>query len=561
MIQAFRRIFPFIQSLGDYNSTLFRSDFYAGVIVGIMLIPQGLAYAFLAGMPPVYGLYAAVVPLIVYSFFGTSRHMSIGPVAISSLLVLAGISKFAAPFSEDYIQLVLLSGFMIGILQFALGIIKWGALVNFISHPVITGFTGAAAIIIAVNQIKDVLGITVPSFQYSYQTFLYVIERIEETHLLTAVIGLGGLSMMFIIKNFFSRLPHALLLVVISILLTYFFELDKQGLSIVGDVPEGLPALIVPNVEWSNIKMLFPVVLTVTLIGIVESISIARVLENKHQSYVVHPNQELIALGLSKITGSFFQAIPTSGSFSRSAINDESGAKTTVSSLIAAFLVILTLAFLTPLFYYLPKAVLGAIILIAVQKLLDIKEAKHLWKTHRPDFILMLITFLATLLLGIEIGVFLGIFLSLFVVLYRSSKPDLIILGKVPGTTYYRSIERFQDAEEVEGKLILRFDNQLYYGNASHFKKKIKSTVNSYSEDVKELLLDAKSIHYIDSSGLKALNEINNFLDKKNIKLVICGAVGVVRDTLRQSGFLKKIGENRHFIYLHQAIEKPNENE
>lgn len=559
MLSSLLSYFPIINTLKSYKKSIFLEDLSAGMIVGIMLIPQGMAYAFLAGLPPVYGLYGGLIPLVLYAIFGTSRQMSIGPVAISSLLILAGVSQLAPPFSVEYVHLVILAGLMIGVLQMILGLFRGGNLVNFISHPVITGFTAAAAIIIAISQLKDILGIAIPRFDYSFQTLLYAIENIPETNWLALAMSIGGMAIMIGLKYWKKSLPYALIIVILSIGVTALLRLNQSGLEIVGDIPKGLPPFHVPQLSLSKITQLFPIVLTVTVICIVESISIAKLLENKHQDYIIRPNQELIALGVSKIGGAFFWSLPTSGSFTRSAVNDEAGAKTTMSGIFAALLIMLTLLFLTPLFYFLPKATLAAIILLAVRKLFDYQEAIHLWKTHRPDFYLMLVTFTTTLVFGIQEGVFAGIFLSLLVVLYRSSRPNIVVLGNIPGTTYYRNIKRFDQAEQIEGKLIVRFENQLYYGNASYFKSEIQNLVQKYPGPLEELLIDAKSIHYIDSSGLKALTEIHSFLYRRKIRLGICAAVGVVRDQLKTSGFMSLLGEDRHFIYLHHAIERPEE--
>lgn len=555
MFRTPQSYFPILNSLKGYSKRIFLSDLSAGAMVGIMLIPQGMAYAFLAGMPPVYGLYGGLIPLVLYALLGTSRQMSIGPVAISALLVLAGVSELAEPFSPLYIKYVILAGLIIGIVQVTLGMMKAGRLAEFISHPVISGFTSAAAIIIAVNQLKDVLGIKIPNFDYSYQTLLYVGQNLERINWIPLAMTASAIIIMIFSKILKKSFPGALVVTILSILITWMFNLHEQGLEIVGTIPQGLPSFYIPTLNYEVFEKLMPVVFTVTVIGIVESFSIAKVLEGKHHNYHINPNQELIALGVSKIGGAFFQSLPTSGSFTRSAVNNDSGAQTTISSIIAASLILLTLLFLTPLFYFLPKAILAAIILMAVRNLFDYEEAIRLWKIHRIDLSLMLTTFFATLLFGIEEGVFTGILLSILNVLYRSSKPNIVILGNIPGTTYYRNIERFEEAEQIEGKLIIRFENQIYFGNASYFKESIRKLIKDHPEEITEFLLDAKSVHYIDSSGLLALRSINKYLERRGIHFTICGAVGVVRDQLEKSGFLNEIGDDRHFIYLHHAVE------
>ena len=386
-----------------------------------MLVPQGMAYALLTGVPPIYGLYSSLIPLFLYALFGSSRQMSIGPVAISALLVLGGISELATPETPAYISLVITVGLLVGIAQLLLGFLRLGFLVNFLSHPVIIGFTAAAAIIIAISQLKDVLGFPIPRGLSTTGALQYAFQHIGETNWIAVALCLGAIILMFIFRMINKNIPGALIVVVLGTLLSWLLDLNQYGLNIVASVPEGLPTFQLPDMGWETIQLLGETTLVVTIICIVESLAIAKVLEAKHQNYTVRPNQELFALGISKIGGAFFQAIPTSGSFTRSAINNEAGAKTTVASIITALLIGLTLLFLTPLFYYLPRAILAAIILLAVKSLFDLKEGIHLWHTHKEDFLMMLITFLVTLAVSIPIGILVGVLLSVSAILYHST--------------------------------------------------------------------------------------------------------------------------------------------
>lgn len=547
--------FPLFKDLASYNKGHFTADAIAGITVAILLIPQGMAYAYLAGMPPIYGLYGGVVPLILYAILGTSRQLSIGPVAISALLVLSGVSQLAEPGSADYIELTIVTGLLIGMLQIVFGVFRLGFLVNFISHPVLAGFTSAAAVIIILSQLRDVLGFPIPRFEHSYETLIYALKNLKQTNFLSLLICVGAILTMSLLKRVHRSIPVALVVVLIGTLSCAFLDLPAKGLAIVGAVPSGLPAFEIPLLNFEIIKKLLPTVLTVTLIGIVESLSIAKVMDSKHDYYTIQPNRELLALGISKFGGAFFNALPSSGSFTRSAINNEAGGRTGVSSLITAFLVVLTLLFFTSWFYYLPKAILAAIILLAVKSLFDYKEAKFLWKTHKRDFSMMAITFIVTLIFGIEFGVLAGVGLSLGMVLYRSSKPDLIILGHVPGTKNYRNINRFEINEHALDKLILRFDEKIYFGNADYFKESIRTLVNESDHQIKHLLIDAKTILEIDSSGIHALEEVIRFLKQRKIKLYFCGAIGVTRDMLIKTGLHEAIGEENHFLSLHAAMQ------
>ena len=552
----FKRFFPILQSVQSHTNKDWRRDILAGITVAVMLVPQGMAYSMLAGMPPIYGLYAGLIPLFIYGVMGTSRQMSVGPVAVSALLVLAGVSQIANPDTETatYIQLVILCGFLIGLGQTLLGVFRLGFLVSFISHPVIVGFTSAAAIIIIVSQLKDLLGFPIPRFSHLFETLKYAAQNIGSTKWISVVFCLGSIFVISLLKKIHKSIPSALVVVVVGILLSYFLKDKNLNIDIVGAVPEGLPMFQIPSLNFANIKILLPTVFTVIIIGIVESIGIAKVLQSRHQNYSIRPNQELFALGISKMVGSFFQAIPSSGSFSRSAVNDAAGAKSGVASITAALIVGLTLLFFTKLFFYLPKAVLAGIILLAVKSLFDWKEAMHLWKTHRSDFYMMLTTFVITLVLGIEEGVLAGVVLSICMVLYRSSKPHVVVLGNLPGTRSYRNLDRFENAGLPKDEVVIRFDDQLYFGNADYFQDTIKKLADELGKDLKIVLLDFSSIHEVDSTGIHALQDVYHYFSNKNVKLYLACVIGPVRDQLTKSGITELIGEKNQFLKVHDAL-------
>lgn len=549
-----KSFFPIIENFSTHSSQDWRKDVIAGITVAVMLVPQGMAYAMLAGMPPIYGLYGGLIPLLFYAILGTSRQMSIGPVAISALLVLAGVSQIADPMTPEYISLVILTGLLVGIAQFLLGVFRLGFLVNFISHPVIVGFTSAAAIIIAISQLKDLLGISIPRFSRVYETVHYVSNHFSETNWVTVFLCIGSIIIMLILKKINKAIPGALLVVIVGTLLVYFIGEEKLGIDLVKDVPQGLPVFQMPEKIWGKIQILYPTIFTVTIICIVESIAIAKVLQAKHGDYQIRANQELIALGISKIGGAFFQSIPTSGSFTRSAVNNESGARSGFASIFTATLIGLTLVFLTPLFYFLPKSILAAIILLSVKSLFDWKEAKHLWQTHRSDFYMMLTTFIVTLILGIEEGVLAGVVLSICMVLFRSSKPHIAILGKLPESINYRNIDRFESAKEPEDILVIRFDDQLYFGNASYFQETIQELVNERASKPKMVLLDASSIHDMDSTGSHTLEEMQKYLINKGIIFYISGMIGPVRDFATKCGIIERMGEQKYFLNIHEGV-------
>ncbi|MCB9081509.1 MAG: solute carrier family 26 protein [Lewinellaceae bacterium] len=550
-----RQFIPILEWLPHYRKALLRGDVLAGLTVGVMLIPQGMAYGLLAGLDPIHGLYASILPLFLYAFFGTSRQLSVGPVALVSLLILAGVGQFAEPGTTLFFQLAVTTALIAGLIQVLLGSFRLGFLINFLSHPVIAGFTSAAAFIIGMSQLKNLLRINIGRSNYIHEIVADTAQHITEMHWPTLVIGVGGIAFMLILKRIKKSLPGALLAVILGTVIVFWWRLDLQGVETVGQVPKGLPAFQLPMFSGKIVLELLPLALTICLISFIESLAIAKTIEARHKNYRVIPNQELIALGITKIGGAFFQSYPTTGSFTRSAVNDDSGANTGVSSMISAVLVALTLLFLTPLFYYLPKAILASIIVVAVINLVDYKEAIHLWKTDRRDLLTMLVTFVATLTMGIQNGVFAGIILSLAIMVYRNSRPHIALLGKLPGSPHYRNIDRFNEAQPPEEVLIMRFDAQLYFGNATYFRETIEEMVEKAGAKLRLFILDASGTHDIDSSGVHVFHEVMDYLQQRGIAFYLAGAIGPVRDILFKNGLMDIIGERHQFLSVADAVE------
>lgn len=547
-------LLPIFHNTANHTKREWRSDIMAGLTVAVMLVPQGMAYSLLAGIPPIYGLYGAFIPLLLYAVFGASRHLAIGPVAIFSLLIYAGVSQIAEPFTPEYLSFVIIAGLLVGILQVLLGMMRLGFLVNFISHPVIMGFTSAAAIIIGVNQLKDMTGVRIPKFPHLYETIEYTFKHLNEVNWISVAICVASILIMLILRKVNRNIPGALVVVVLFTLLVFFTGEHAYQLKLIGAVPEGIPGFKLPDITWDKIVLLLPTVFTMTLIGIVESIGITKLLQTKSGNYRIRPNQELFALGISKIGGAFFQSIPTSGSFSRSAVNYETGSQSGVSSIVSALLIGLTLLFLTPLFYFLPKAVLAAIILYSIRNLFDWKSAKELWHAHRRDFFMMLATFVVTLVVGIEEGVLAGVLLSIVMILLKSTKPHMAVLGRLPNTVNYRNVNRFETAVKHDNTLIVRFDDQLYFANSGYLQDTVRELVNKTTEQLELFILDARCIHSIDSSGVHALEDLFNFFKSRNIKFYIAGFVGPVRDHVSKAGLFDKMGSRTLFLDVHQAI-------
>jgi SulP family sulfate permease len=552
----YKKIFPILDWLPNYKKEFFKNDLGAGLAVGIMLIPQGIAYAMIAGLPPIYGLYTAMIPQMVYAVFGTSRQLSVGPVAMDSLIVASGVATLAEIGTEHFIEFAILLAFMMGVLQVLFGIFKLGFLVNFLSRPVISGFTSAAALIIALSQLKHLMGVDIQRNNKIHGLVLDALEHLKDINLITLAIGIISILILVFFKQFSKKIPAALVVVVLGIVIVKFFNLDQIGVKIVGDIPSGLPNFIVPSFEKQTLINLFPIALTLSFIGFLEAISVAKAIELKHNDYKVIPNQELIALGMGNIVGSFFQTYPATGGFSRTAVNNQAGAKTPMAAIISGTVVGLTLLFFTPLFYYLPEAVLAAIIIVAVFGLLDFSVPKQLLKYSKRELVILNVTLLITATVGIKEGIFVGVILSLGMLIYTTTKPHIAILGRIPDTHFYRNIKRFEGllitSEEI---LIVRFDAQLFFANVQYFKDKLETSVAGKGKKLKLIIIDGESINSIDSSGVYMLNEVITKYRSMNIDITFTGMKGPVRDVLEKSGIIEKIGYQNCFLSIQEAVD------
>lgn len=550
-----QKFFPFLQWLNHYDKTKFQKDLVAGLTVGIILIPQGMAYAMIAGLPPVYGLYASIFPLLVYMFLGTSKNLAIGPVAMDSLLVAAGLGALAITGIENYIAMAIFLAFLVGAIQFLLGISRMGFLVNFLSKPVISGFTSAAALIIIFSQLKHLLGADIAKSNTFHQLILNAFEKLAETNMYDFGIGLFGIFVIVGLKKWSPKIPAILLVVVLGILGVYLLNLESFGVHIVGAVPTGLPDFQIPDISIENTLSLWPIALTLALVGYLEAISIGKALQEKDGEETIDPNQELVALGSSNMVGSFFQSYPVTASFSRSAINGASGVKSNLAALFAAVLVVLTLLFLTPLFYYLPNAVLASIIMVSVFGLIDFSYANNLWQNRRDEFVVLLVTFLVTLFVGIPQGILVGVLFSLLLMVYRTSNPHFAVLGNIRGSDYYKNVKRFGDeVDERKDLLIIRFDAQLYFGNAGFFKKELFKHLDAKGSDLKGVILNAEAINYIDSSAAQMLTKVIKEIHERELQFYIAGAIGPTRDIIFSSGIIDELRKEYLFVKTKEAV-------
>ena len=550
-----KRLFPILDWLPNYKKSMLWGDAVSGITAGILAIAQGMAYAMIAGLPPVFGLYAALTPQIIYVLMGTSRQLSIGPVAMDSLIVAAGIGTLHIVGVDQYIAAAVFLALFVGVIQVLLGTLKLGFLVNFLSKPVLNGFVSAAAIIIGFSQLKHLFRVDMMQTNKIHILLQEVVSNISETHFLSFGLGVFGIILIKVFQKINKKIPAILIVVSLGTLVLYLTQWQLIGIKIVGDIPNGLPEFGVPSFDKNQLLDLLPVAITLAVVGFTEAISIAKAIEEKHTEYEVDPNQELIAIGSGNIIGSFAQSYPATASFSRSAIQDQGGAKSGIASLFSAGLVLLTLLFLTPLFYYLPIPILAAIIMVSIFGLIDFKYPIKLWEKNRDESLAFFITFIITMSVGIPQGILFGVLFSLLTMIYRTSKPHIAILGKVKNTEYYKNISRFEkDVVIEENILIFRFDAQLYFGNQNFFKKELLNQVELKGNKLELIIINAEAINYIDSSALTMLEKLCVDIKNSDVKIMISGAIGPIRDIIFNHKLIKIIGPENLAIKTSEAV-------
>jgi SulP family sulfate permease len=511
------QVLPIAQWLPHYTGSELRGDLVAGVTVGVMLIPQSMAYALLAGMPPIYGLYASVVPLLVYPIFGTSRHLAIGITAIDMLLVAAGVGLLAEAGTATYVGLAFLLAMMVGVVQIIMGVARLGFMVNLLSRPVIQGFTAGAVVTIAFSQLRNLLAIPIPSTSDVSVIIQHAASSIGQTHLLSFGIGAAGIVLLALLKRQFPIAPGPLIAVLLGTLAVWYFGLDGKGVAIVGEIPTGLPHFELPGISLDAVRTLMPTVITLTLVQFMSVISLGKVFAARHR-YTVGPNRELVALGALNIAGSLFRSMPVSGSFSRSAVSEQAGGKTAMVNMVAAAMIGLTLLFLTPLFYYLPIPVFASIII-----------------------------------LGIQHGVLLGISASVVAIMYRISRPNAAILGHLPDTRSFRDIRRHPEADTYQGVLILRVDASFSFANAEFLRDLILQRTRD-DVSLHSVIIDASSINDLDTTAASILDAVGDILHDRGIELYLAGVKGPVLDVARESGLLSALGEDHFHLSPHRAL-------
>lgn len=551
MPSLLKQYIPITEWLPRYSGDDLRADLIAGITIGIVLIPQSMAYAMLAGLPPIYGLYASLVPLLVYPIFGSSRHLAVGIMAIDCLIVAAGLSALADPMSASYIELAFLLALMVGLFQVVLGLLRFGFIVNLLSRPVIFGFMSAAVLIIMLSQVSVMTGLEIPRDSGVLGIVSQLTMELSQIHVLTFLMGIAAVLLLIGMKRWLPWAPGQLIAIIVGGLAVWIFTLTESGVSIVGEIPAGFPSVTLPDISIATVGALVPTAVTLSLIQFMTVISLGKVFAAKH-GYPVKPNRELVSIGIANVLGSFFRSMPVSGSFSRSAVGEHAGGRTGLVNIFAAALIALTLLFLTPLFYYLPVAVLGAIIVVAAFSLLDLYELRYLLRTKRIDGLIALVTFLSTLLIGIQEGVIIGIGLSVVAVMYRLSRPNVAVLGNLPGSHSYRDIANFEDAAPIEDLLILRVDASFYFANAEYLRDMIMSRVSRGS--VKAVILETNSVNDIDTTAVSVLREVNDALAELGIELYFGGMKIPVLRVMKESGLHQSIGSDHFFLSVHRAV-------
>jgi sulfate permease, SulP family len=558
---------PILTWLPNYDRADLRGDLGAGLTTAVMLIPQAMAYAMLAGLPPIHGLYAATLPLLAYAVFGSSRQLAVGPVAMDSLLVAVGVGAIAGVGSDAYLEYAILLAAMVGLIQIGLGLARAGFLVNFLSRPVISGFTSAAALIIGFSQLEHLLGIDLGRSEHVHTLLLEAARRITETSPATLAIGLGSVVALIVLRRLRPTIPNALVVVVLATLLVWLLGLDAAGVAIVGEVPRGLPRPGLPRVDLEVARELLVTAVTIAFVSFMEAISVAKAVASwaakpgpdgrEREVAKVEPNRELIGLGAANLLGSVVRGYPVAGGLSRTAVNVQAGARTGLAGIITALVVVATLLVLTPLFFYLPKAALAAIVMTAVFGLIDVAMVRRLWKVERNDLAMLLLTFIATLALGIMQGILVGVAASIVWFVARQTRPHTAVLGRLPGTTVYRNVDRFAEAERVPGVIVIRVDAQFYFGNVDFLERKIEALLESAAargETTRAIVIDACAINRLDSSADAALHELESSLRERGIELYFASVKGPVRDMMQRSGLHERLGEGRFWMTVHDAV-------
>lgn len=558
---------PILNWLPNYDRRSLTSDGMAGLIVAIMLVPQGMAYALLAGLPPEVGLYASIVPLVFYGLLGSSRTLAVGPVAIVSLMVASTLGELGES-GAGYIAGAVLLAFLSGAILLGMGLARLGFIVNFLSHPVISGFSSAAALVIGFSQLKHILGFDIPRTHLITDTIVHALSHISQLNLATFAIALVSLAILLtwnkwlpgwlLATNVQSTISEPisksgpLVAVVATTVVVWLMGLEQSAdVKIVAHIPAGLPALALPTFDIELIRELLPAAFLISLVGFLESVSVAKSLASKRRQKI-DANQELIALGTANIGASLTGGYPVTGGFSRSLVNFTAGAVTPLASIITAVLIALTVLLFTPLLYFLPKATLAAIIIVAVANLIDVKIFREAWIYNKADAASLAVTFVAVIAFGVELGIVTGAGLSIALYLWRTSRPHMAVVGRVEETEHFRNVLRHEVITDPK-ILSVRVDESLYFANTAFLEDELLARVADHPE-IKHLVLIMSAVNFIDASALETLEMLTERLRDAGVTLHLAEVKGPVMDKLEKVSFENVLGNGRVYLSTHQAM-------
>jgi SulP family sulfate permease len=532
-----------------------RADIMAGITGAVIVLPQGVAFAIIAGLPPEYGLYSAIVPTIIAALFGSSRHLISGPTTAISIVIFTTLSPLSSPGSAEYIQMVITLTFIAGIFQLSLGIARLGALVNFVSHSVVVGFTAGAAILIGTSQLSNLLGVPGSTRHAFIHVLTDLVHRLPETNLDVLAIGIVTLIVALLFRIFFPRWPGMLIAMIIGSLLAVILKGSEHGVRLVGSLPAHLPPFSAPELSTSAVRQLAPAALAIAMLGLTEAVSIARsVATRSHQR--IDSNQEFIGQGLSNVVGSFFSSYASSGSFTRTGLNYEAHAKTPMSAVYSAISLAVIMLLIAPLTAHLPIAAMAGVLLLVAYNLIDFRHIRAIIKTSPSEAAVLAVTFLATLLVELEFAIYVGVILSLLLYLNRTSHPHFITLAPDPESDR-RSFTNIlkKPLPECPQLKIIRMDGSLFFGAVDHFAQEMRN-ITMQSPEQAHILLVGSGINFIDSAGCEALAEESHRLHLTGRKLYLCSLKGDVLNVLKRGECIKRIGEENIFRSKIEAIEK-----
>jgi SulP family sulfate permease len=559
------KYFPAMVWLKHYGRTDFQQDMVSSIVFTVMVIPQSLAYAMLAGLPAITGLYASILPSILYSLFGTSRTLAVGPVALTSVMTASVVMPFAVSGSEQYTTVAILLAFLSGVFLIVLSLLRLGFLTNLLSHPVISGFISASALLIVIGQFKHLLGIqSEGDTLIPLMTSLYV--HLDAINLPTAILSFFCVTSLLLVRRYFATFlklvgcpqeaiklfgkSGPILIVILATFAVAGLSLDQLGVSIIGEVPKEIPSINMELVNADMVWKLLPGAFLITIVGFIGSVSVAQSYAAKRRQDI-DPNQELVGLGLANLGSALSGAFPVTGGFSRTVLNVDCGAKNPMSGILTAVFILFILLFLTPIFFYLPTAILAAIISISMMQLVNTEDLRYLWRYSRKEAFLLLITFCVVLIEGMQSGLIVGVILSLLFFLWHTSHPHIAIVGRLPGTEHFRNVQRFS-VETHPSILTVRIDENLFFANARSLEERLQSLVSQNTE-IKHLVLMCTAINMIDASALQSLEKIADRLNDAGVKLHLSEVKGPVMDKLVGSDLINNLS-GKVFITQYQAI-------